>query len=70
MTSIQDSDTRYFVEIEVRSLKVTRCAFDQRENLDQGRQADPDVHRLFLTKGQYNKFVERCRPWLGAVLGR
>ena len=61
-------DTRYFVEVDLDSLKIIRCSFDQKQNLNKGRQDDPTVHRLFLTKGQYHKFVSRCANGLAAVL--
>ena len=70
MNKPQDKDTRYFVEIDLTCLKLIRCAFEQKENLDKGRQSDPKTHRLFLTKGQYNKFVERCHKDLSSVLER
>ena len=57
-----EKDTRYFIDIEVGSLKVVRHGSDHKENLNKGRQGDPRLHRLFLTKGQYNKFVARCKP--------
>lgn len=60
MSEIQDKDTRYFVEIDLSSLKIIRCGFDQKESLNKGRQNDPGIHRLFLTKGQYTKFIDRC----------
>ncbi|NNE05240.1 MAG: hypothetical protein HKO64_01800 [Xanthomonadales bacterium] len=69
MTGIQDQDTRYFVEIDRHSFKVLRAAFDQKQNLDKGRQNDPQIHRLFLTKGQYGKFVERCAPPMKRIPG-
>ena len=56
----EDKDTRYYIDIEIETLKVTNYGYDHRSNLDKGRQLDPNSHRLFLTKGQYNKFVERC----------
>ena len=70
MARIQDKDTRYFIEIDLRSLKIIRCSYRQRQLLDKGRQSDPNIHRLFLTKGQYDKFVTRCAPALGSVLDR
>ena len=60
MGKVQDRDTRYFIEIDLETLKIVRNDYDQKQNLDKGRQNNPKVHRLFLTKGQYNKFVERC----------
>lgn len=68
MSRIENDDTRYFLEIDLGSLKIIRCGFDQKQNLDKGRQDTPTVHRMFLTKGQYNKFVKRCENELKSVM--
>lgn len=68
MSKIQDKDTRYFVEINLNSLKIIKCGFDQKENLNKGKQNDPTIHRLFLTRGQYTKLVGRCSKELAAVI--
>lgn len=68
MSRIENDDTRYFLEIDLESLKIIRCSFDQKQNLDKGRQDKPTVHRLFLTKGQYNKFLQRCENELKSVM--
>jgi len=60
MDKIQNKDTRYFIDVDIETLKVVRNDYGQKENLDKGRQNDSNVHRLFLTEGQYNKFIERC----------
>ncbi len=68
MSGIKDKDTRYFIDIDLDTLKIVRCSFDQKENLDKGRQNQPFVHRLFLTKGQYNKFLSHCSNQLSNAL--
>jgi hypothetical protein len=68
MKKIQDKDTRYFIEIDLKNLKIIKCSFDQKEYLNKGRQNDIGIHRLFLTKGQYSKFVDRCSNELAAVI--
>ncbi len=68
MSRIENDDTRYFVEIDLGSLKITKCSFEQKQNLDKGHQNNPTIHRLFLTKGQYNKFIQRCKNELESVL--
>jgi len=68
MSKVENNDTRYFVEVDLSSLKLVRCAYDQKENLDKGKQNDPQLHRLFLTKGQYRKFVERCGDQLADII--
>jgi hypothetical protein len=68
MNKIENEDTRYFIEIDRNSLEIIRVGFDQKQNLDKGQQKQVGVHRLFLTKGQYNKFVSRCESELQGVL--
>lgn len=68
MSIIHDKDTQYFIEINLKNLKIIKCSFDQKNNLNKGRQNDPAIHRLFLTKGQYSKFVERCSNELAEVI--
>lgn len=68
MVQIQNNDTRYFIEINLSNLKIIRCGFAQKIDLDKGHQNNPEVHRLFLTLGQYNKFVSRCESELKSVL--
>jgi hypothetical protein len=68
MSKIQDKNTRYFIEINLKNLKIIKCSFDQKENLNKGRQSDTAIHRLFLTKGQYAKLVERCSDELATVI--
>ena len=65
---IQNADTRYFVEVDLESLKITKCGYEQKQKLDRGRQTDPKIHRFFLTKGQYGKFVTRCASELGSIV--
>ncbi len=68
MSRIENDNTRYFLEIDLGNLKIMRCSFDQKQNLDKGRQDSPTIHRLFLTKGQYRKFVQRCENQLKSVM--
>ena len=60
MAKKQDKDTRYFIDIDLKSLKVVAQGYDQKQILDKGRPVDPKHHRVFVIKGQYNKFVEQC----------
>ena len=68
MIRVEDKDTRYFIEIDLNTLEIIRCSFDQKQNLDKGHQSHIDIHRLFITKGQYIKFVSRCEKELQPVL--
>ena len=57
----EDKDTRYFVEIDLKTHKIINHGFDHKLSvyLDRGMQNNPKIHRLFITKGQYNKWLER-----------
>jgi len=68
MSRIENEDTRYFIEIDLDSLGILRVGFDQKKNLDKGQQKQVGIHRLFLSKGPYNKFVSRCESELQSVL--
>ena len=61
MKKDQDKDLRYYIDIEIETLKVTDYGFDNKNNLEKGKQLDPKSHRIFLAKGQYNKLIERCK---------
>lgn len=60
MERIRDKDTRYFLEIDIKTLKIVDHRFEQEAYLGKGRQPNATSHRMFITEGQYNKFVERC----------
>lgn len=68
MSKVENKDTRYFIEIDRVSLKIIRCSFDDKHNINKGKQVDPSIHRLFLTPGQYRKFVSRCENELSEII--
>ena len=68
MSGIENEETRYFIEIDLDTLEIVRVGFDQRELLNKGQQKQSGTHRLFLSKGQFNKFVSRCETDLQHVL--
>ena len=68
MPDTENKDTRYFIEFDLDTLEIIRVGHDIRQNLNKGRQTDVGTHRLFLTKGQYYKLVERCSEELKTVL--
>ena len=68
MSKVQDKDTRYFIEIDLATLKITKCSYDQKENLNSGHQTNPAVHRLFITEGQFNKMIDRCAKELESII--
>lgn len=68
MDRIENSDTRYFIEIDLESLEIIRVGFDQKQILNKGHQGIEGLHRVFLSKGQYDKFTTRCENELLSVL--
>ena len=66
--SIENKNTRYFIEIDCATLEIIRVGSDHKEYLNRGHQDDPGIHRLFLSAGQYSKFVSRCEDDLQSVL--
>ncbi len=68
MNRIEDKETRYFLEIDLDTLEIIRVGFDDKKILDKGQQNDSSIHRIFLSKGQYHKFVSRCGAEIQGVL--
>jgi|LWDU01.1.fsa_nt_gi hypothetical protein len=53
MSIKEDKDTRYFIEIEIETQKVVFSGYDHKlsPRLDRGRQNNPKIHRLLLSRG-------------------
>lgn len=58
-TKKQDKETRYYVDLDLRAQKIIKWDYDQRDRLVGQEPARPSLHRVFLTKGQYNKLVKK-----------
>lgn len=54
---MENRDTRYFIDIDLKSRKIIRHAHEQKQSIDLS--VKPDSHRVFLTKGQYHKLLKR-----------
>jgi len=67
MTS-NEADLRYFIEIDLDTLEVVRVGSDSKYALNKGRQDRDGIHRLFISKGQFMKFKDRCGAELQHVL--
>jgi len=57
MPKPQDKETRYYIDIDLKTMKVVRWDYDQRVNFVIAPEKD-SYHRIYLSKGQYNKFVK------------
>ena len=58
MTKKEDKETRYYIDLDLKALKILDWDYDQRDRLAQVLD-NPSHQRVFVTKGQYNKLVER-----------
>jgi hypothetical protein len=59
MRKKEDKNTRYFIDVDVKAHSILQWDYDQRGKLVMQKMNDPFHHRLFLTKGQYHKLVEK-----------
>jgi hypothetical protein len=56
---INDKEVRFYVDLDVVTRKVLGWDYDHRMNLVKQEPADPNVVRIYLTKGQYNKLLKK-----------
>ena len=54
MTKTIDSDTRFYIDIDIKTKRVIGWDYGQRQELEQ-ELPNPNHRRIFITKGQYNK---------------
>ena len=54
----EDENTRYYLDLDLKRRVVLNWDYDQRDRLSQ-ELAIPYHHRVFLTKGQYNKLQNK-----------
>lgn len=54
MAKSQEAKDYYFIDVDLRTMKIVAWG-ETRHATHTGATDDPLVHRVFLTKGQYNK---------------
>lgn len=59
MKKREDRETRYFIDLDLRTRKIIRWDYDQRDKLAVQEPAKPFHQRVFITKGQYNKLEKK-----------
>jgi len=59
MPKIEDANTRYFVDLDLKTRRVLDWDYGQRSKLSGQELMRPFHHRIFMTKGQYNKLVKK-----------
>lgn len=57
MKKIEDSETRYYLDLDLQTRKIVDWDYDQRKNIEQ--ELTGPNHRIFLTQGQYHKLVKK-----------
>ena len=58
MKKKEDKETRYYIDLDLRTRKILNWDYDQRDKLIQ-KLENPSHQRVFITKGQYNKLEQR-----------
>jgi hypothetical protein len=58
MARKEDENTRYYLDLDLSTQEVLGWNFGQRDRLSQ-ELPNPCHHRVFLTKGQYNKLEKK-----------
>jgi len=59
MKNKEDKNTRYFIDLDLQTLRILNRDYDQREKLAVQELMKPFHHRIFITKGQYNKLEKK-----------
>lgn len=59
MRKKEDQETRYFIDLDLKGQRIIGWDYDQRSKLVAQKPIDPSHHRVFITKGQYNKLEEK-----------
>ncbi len=53
----EDKETRYFIDLDLKSMKILKWDYDHRAILITQKMTNPDQVRIYITRGQYNKLV-------------
>ena len=59
MKKQEDKNTRYFLDLDLRTRTVFHWGYDQKDRLAGQELAEPFYHRVFISKGQYIKLDQR-----------
>lgn len=61
MRNKEDRDTRYFIDLDLLSGRILGWDYDNRFELIAEKPAAPFHHRVFISKGQYNKLEQKSQ---------
>jgi hypothetical protein len=54
MKKYEGSSTRYFIDLDLKQQRILNWDYGDKNFLSQ-ELSDPDLHRVFISRGQYNK---------------
>ena len=67
MRNKEDKNIRYFIDIDLKTRKILNWDYDQRDKLVVQKLIKPFHHRIFITKGQYNKLEKKHLELLNKI---
>ena len=59
MRKKEDRNTRYFIDVDLQRLTILKWDYGQRDTLSKRPLTNPIHHRIFISRGQYNKLKKR-----------
>lgn len=59
MRKKEDKDTRYFIDLDLLSGRILGWDYDNRHELIAEKPVSSFHHRVFISKGQYNKLEKK-----------
>ena len=69
MKKKEDKNTRYFIDVDLREQKILGWDYGQREKLILEDISELHIHRIFISKGQYNKLDSKQDAFLDSTEG-
>ena len=63
MAKSNDDGLLYFIDIDLFSKEIINWDIDTRGTLRNEKLEIPGLHRIFLSKGQYNKLVTNLKKY-------
>ncbi|OFY50608.1 MAG: hypothetical protein A2X22_08115 [Bacteroidetes bacterium GWF2_49_14] len=60
-----DKETRYYIDLDLKSMKILKWDYDHRTILVTQKMSNPDQVRIYISKGQYNKLTMPETPGTG-----
>ena len=68
MKKPEDKETRYYIDLDLKTMKILAWDYDHRAILLTQKMANPGQVRIYITKGQYNKLCQPSSPLFEASL--